>query len=325
MEQRVLGKSGIKVSPMGLGCWAIGGQFYMDGKFDGYGETDDKESIAAIHAALDLGINFIDTSDAYGIGHSEEIIGDALKGRRTQTVIATKFGYLGNPDTKTLQGINVTPDYIQRACDASLRRLRTDYIDLYQLHVGDIALSEVESVIDTLEKLVACGKIRTYGWSTDLTLAARIFAEQQNCTAIQHEFNLLEGNRDILTLCEEKKLASIVRSPLAMVLLSGKFGKDSILPKEDVRGADHSWTETFFRNGKPNPDAIEKLNAVREILTSDGRTPAQGALAWIWAISGITIPIPGFKSVQQIEENVKAMDFGPLTSLQVAEIKEILY
>ncbi|HKM35292.1 MAG TPA: aldo/keto reductase [Lachnospiraceae bacterium] len=324
MEQRALGKSGIKVSPMGLGCWAIGGQFYMDDKADGYGETDDKMSVAAIHAALDLGINFIDTSDAYGIGHSEEVIGEALKGRRSQTVIATKFGYLGSADTKTLQGWNVTPAYIERACEASLRRLETDYIDLYQLHVGEIGMSEVEPVIDTLEKLVARGKIRTYGWSTDLTLAARLFAEQKNCSAIQHQLNILEGNLDILKLCEEENLASIDRSPLAMGLLSGKFRKDTQLTKEDVRGAGHSWTETIFQNGKPNPDAIDKLVAVRDILTSNGRTPVQGALAWIWAKSGVTIPIPGFKSVQQIEESVKAMDFGPLTPEQVTEIQGIL-
>lgn len=108
MEQRVLGKSGIKVSPMGIGCWAIGGQFYMDGKIDGYGETDDNMSIAAIHAALDLGINFIDTADAYGIGHSERLVGKAIKDRRSQVVLATKFGYFGSEATKTLQGYNVT-------------------------------------------------------------------------------------------------------------------------------------------------------------------------------------------------------------------------
>lgn len=324
MEQRILGKSGIKVSPMGLGCWAIGGQFYMDGKVDGYGETEDKTSIAAIHTALDFGINFIDTSDAYGIGHSEELIGEALEGRRSGVVIATKFGFLGSESTKTLQGTNVSPAYIERACEASLRRLQTDYIDLYQLHVGDIALSEVEPVIYILDKLVTDGKIRTYGWSTDLTLAAKMFAKEQNCSAIQHQLNVLEGNHDILALCKDEGLASINRSPLAMGLLSGKLKKDTLLTKEDVRGAGHSWTETIFRDGKPNPEAIDKLEAVRDILTSDGRTPVQGSLAWIWAKSDITIPIPGFKSVQQMEENVKAMDFGPLMPEQMEEIEKIL-
>lgn len=323
MEQRILGKSGIKVSPMGLGCWAIGGQFYMDGKIDGYGDTDDRMSVAAIQTALDLGINFIDTSDAYGIGHSERLIGEAIKGCRSQVVLATKFGYIGSEATKTLQGYNVTPDYIERACEASLKRLQTDYIDLYQLHVWEIGLSEIDAVIETLEKLVSKGKIRTYGWSTDLTGGAKLFAEQQNCSAIMQELNILGCNEEILKLCEEKGLASINRSPLGMGLLSGKFKKDTLLSKEDVRGAGHTWTESIFKNGKPNSDAVDKLNAIRDILTIGGRTLVQGALAWIWAKSGVTIPIPGFKTVEQIKENVKSIDFGPLPQDQMMEIDKI--
>ncbi len=324
MEQRVLGKSGIQVSPMGLGCWAIGGQFYLDGKIDGYGETDDAVSIAALQAAMDLGINFIDTSDAYGIGHSECLIGEAIKGRRSQIVLATKFGYIGSEATKTLQGYNVTPEYIERACEASLRRLQTDYIDLYQLHVWEIGLSEIDSVIQTLDKLVSKGKIRTYGWSTDLAGGAKLFAEQQNCSAIQQQLNILEGNEEILKLCEEKGLASINRSPLAMGFLSGKFKKDTVLSKDDVRGAGHSWTEGVFKGGRPNSDAVDKLNAIRDLLTTGGRTLVQGSLAYLWAKSGVTIPIPGFKTVEQIKENAKAMEFGPLTQAQLMEIDLIL-
>ncbi len=324
MEQRVLGQSGIKVSPMGLGCWAIGGQFYMDNMIDGYGNTDDKMSIAAIHAALELGVNYIDTADAYGIGHSESLIGEALMGRRSQVVISTKFGYLGNEATKTLQGYNVTPAYIERACEASLKRLRTDYIDLYLLHVWEIALTEIDPVIDTLEKLVRQGKIRTYGWSTDISHGAKIFAEQKNCSAIEQQLNVFTGNDEILTMCENKGLASINRTPLAMGILSGKYTKDSYVTKEDVRGAGHSWAEDCFKNGKPNPEALNKLNAIRDILTSDGRTLVQGSLAFIWAKSGVTVPIPGFKTVQQIEENAKAMDFGPLTPAQMKEIDALL-
>jgi aryl-alcohol dehydrogenase-like predicted oxidoreductase len=324
MEKRVLGRSGIEVSPMGLGCWAIGGQFYLDGKIDGYGQTDDNMSIEAIHTALDLGINFIDTSDAYGIGHSEELVGKALEGRRSQVVLATKFGYLGSEATKTLQGYNVTPEYIERACDASLRRLKTDYIDLYQLHVWEIGLSEIDPVTETLDRLVAKGKIRTYGWSTDLLGGVKLFAESKNCSTIQQQLSVLIGNNDILKLCEEKNLASINRSPLAMGLLSGKFNKDSFLSKEDVRGAGHSWAADIFKDGKPNPDALEKLDAVRDILASGGRTLVQGSLAWIWAKSGVTVPIPGFKTVKQIEENAKAMDFGPLTPAQMTDIERIL-
>lgn len=324
MEQRVLGKSGIKVSPMGLGSWAIGGQFYMDGKIDGYGETDDNMSIAAIKTALDLGINFIDTSDAYGIGHSERLIGEAIKGHRSQVVLATKFGYIGNEATKTLHGYNVTPDYIERACEASLKRLQTDYIDLYQLHVWEIGLSEIESVIQTLDTLVSKGKIRTYGWSTDLTLGVKLFAEQKNCSAIQQQMNILSGNEEILKLCEEKGLASINRSPLGMGLLTGKYTKHTTLTKDDVRGAGHSWADIFFKDGKPNSDAYDKLNAIRDILTSDGRTLVQASLAWLWAKSEATIPIPGFKTIEQIKENAKSIEFGPLSQAQMMNIDKIL-
>lgn len=321
MKKRVIGRSGIQVSPMGLGCWAIGGQFYMDGKIDGYGETDDKESIRAIHTALDLGINFLDSSDAYGIGHSEEVIGEALEDRREKAVIATKFGFVGNEATKTLHGYNLTPDYIERACDASLRRLRTDYIDLYQLHVWEVGISELDSVIDTLDRLVSKGKIRTYGWSTDLLSGIKLIAEKDNCSAIQQEYSIVKGDDRIVHFCEENNLASINRSPLAMGLLTGKFKKNFKISQDDVRGAGFSWAEHAFKDGKPNEEAYKKLEAIRDILTSKGRTPAQGALAWIWGKSNVTIPIPGFKTAKQVEENAKAMEFGPLTPEQIHEIE----
>ncbi len=324
MKNRKLGRSGLEVSPMGLGCWAIGGQFYMDGKIDGYGQVEDAESIRAIHAAFDLGINFLDTSDSYGIGHSEEVIGKALEGRRNQAVIATKFGYLGSEATKTLQGYNVTPDYIERACEASLRRLKTDYIDLYLLHVWEIAISEINAVHEALNRLVEKGKIRTYGWSTDLLGGAKLFAEQENCSAIEHQLNIIDDNAPLVAFCEEQKLASINRSPLAMGLLSGKYDRSTFLPKEDVRGAGHSWVDHFFREGRPAEEAMRILDSIREILTADGRSLAQGSLAWIWAKGNHTIPIPGFKSVKQVEENAKAMEFGPLSDKEMEEIRAIL-
>ncbi|MBH1942167.1 aldo/keto reductase [Mobilitalea sibirica] len=324
MKKRVLGRSGIEVSPMGLGCWAIGGQFYFDGKIDGYGNTDDKESIKAIHTALDLGVDFLDTADAYGIGHSEQLIGEALEGRRDEVIIATKFGFFGNEATKTLHGTNITPDYIERACEASLRRLRTDYIDLYQLHVGEIGLSEVDFVADTLDRLVAKGKIRTYGWSTDNLNAVKLMSDRVNCSAIQHQCNVVENNPKMIQLCEEQNFASINRSPLAMGLLSGKFNKDSFISKDDVRGAGHTWAESAFKDGRPNKVVLGKLDAIRDILTSGGRTLVQGALAWLWAVSDVTLPIPGFKTVKQIEENVKSMEFGPLTKEQVKSIDDII-
>ncbi len=323
MEKRVLGRSGIKVSPMGLGSWAIGGEFYYQGIADGWGDVDDAESVKAIHRAFELGVNFLDTADCYGIGHSEEVIGKAIAGKRDSVVLATKFGNFGNETTKTIHGVNITPDYIERACDASLKRLNTDYIDVYQLHEWNISVADVEIVCSTLDKLVKKGKIRTYGWSTDLLDGAKLFAERANCSTIQHCLNVFDDAPQLIELCEKNNLASINRSPLAMGFLSGKFTSESLLSKDDVRGAGHSWV-SYFKDGKPVPEFLKALDSVKEILTSNGRTLVQGSLAWIWGKSSNTIPIPGFKTVKQAEENAKAMEFGPLTDAQVKEIDTLL-
>lgn len=321
--KRTLGRSGIEVSALGLGGWAIGGPFTFCGMSDGWGDVDDSQSMKAIQKALDLGINFLDTADCYGVGHSEEVIGKAIEGNRSHYVIATKFGHFGNEATKTLHGVNLEPDYIERACDASLKRLKTDYIDLYQLHEWNVSISQIDPICATLDKLVEKGKIRTYGWSTDLVIGAKLFAERQNCSAIQHSLNVFEDTKELITVCETNNLASINRSPLGMGFLSGKFNNASLLPKDDVRGAGHSWV-TFFKDGKPLPEFLKALDSIKEILTSDGRTLAQGALGWIWAKGNHTIPIPGFKTIKQVEENAKAMEFGPLKSDQMNEIHEIL-
>ncbi len=293
-----------------------------DGKADGWGEVDDAESIKALHRAFELGVNFLDTADVYGVGHSEEVIGKAIAGRRNEIVIATKFGHFGNAATRTLQGYNVTPDYIERACEATLKRLNTDYIDVYLLHEWNIKMAEIEPVLMILDKLVEKGKIRTYGWSTDLVAGAKIFAERANCSVIEHNLNVFEDASPLVEFCEDNNLASINRAPLAMGFLSGKFIASSLLPKDDVRGAGHSWIP-YFKDGKPSPEFLKRLDSVKEILTSNGRTLVQGALAWIWGRSNSTIPIPGFKTVKQVEENAKAMDFGPLSPDQINEIDRI--
>ena len=323
MMMRTLGRSGIKVSALGLGCWAIGGPFLLGGLQDGWGNVDDNESVRALHAAFDMGVNFVDTADAYGVGHSEQVVGQAAAGRRSRVVISTKFGYFGNESTKTLHGVNLDPEYVELACDASLSRLNTDYIDLYLLHVGDISVGAIGPLADTLDRLVEKGKIRSYGWSTDCPDGAAAFARRPNCTAIEHDMNVFADAPEMVKLCEVNDLASVNRMPLAMGLLSGKFAMDSSLPKDDVRGAGHSWVR-YFKNGKPDPALLKMLDGVREVLTSNGRTPAQGALCWLWGKSENTIPIPGFKSVKQAEENAKAMAFGPLTAQQMKDVDMLL-
>ena len=316
--QRTLGRSNLQVSAMGLGCWAIGGPWrWLEGQ-GGWGDIDDNESIRAIHTALDLGINLFDTAANYGTGHSERILGRALAGKRDQAIIATKFGFHVNEAEKQ---VTFRKDdhllHVRDECESSLRRLNTDVIDLYQLHVWDYPIEKVPAMVELLESLVSEGKIRYYGWSTDSVEGARVFAGGKHCVAIQHDLNVILDAPEMLALCEELNLASVNRSALARGALSGKYTKDTVFPQNDVRT--DSWSyDHFFA------PTLSQLDALRDILTSNGRTLVQGALAWIWARSEKTIPIPGFKTVAQVEENARAMELGPLTTEQMQEIDTLL-
>jgi aryl-alcohol dehydrogenase-like predicted oxidoreductase len=316
--QRTLGRSNLPVSALGLGCWAIGGTWtWLDGP-GGWGDIDDNESVRAIHTALDLGINFFDTAANYGTGHSERILARALDGKRDRAIIATKFGFHVNEAEKH---VTFRDDdhllYVRQECEDSLRRLNTDVIDLYQLHVWDYPLQKVPAMIDLLESLVSAGKIRYYGWSTDSVEGARLFAQGKHCVAIQHDLNVVLDTPEMLTLCEELNLASVNRSPLARGALSGKYSQGVTFPQNDIRN--DQWSKDHFF-----APTLDQLDAIRGILTSNGRSLVQGALAWIWARSEKTIPIPGFKTVAQVEENARAMQFGPLTAEQVQEIDSLL-
>lgn len=323
--RRQLGRSGVETSAMGLGGWAIGGPAWWNGKPVGWGDVDDDETVRAIQRALDLGITLFDTAPAYGAGHGERILGRALAGHRDEVVISTKFGIAINEGNRTLTGLMTTPDAdrIAMECDASLRRLGIDVIDLYWCHLSELPQEHAAEVRGVLDGLVAAGKIRAYGWSTDNPDGAAIFAEGPGCCAVQHELNLFSDAPAMLALCERLDLASINRSPLAMGLLTGKFAPSARLSPDDVRGDEPDWMK-WFAEGRPRPEFLARLESVREILCSGGRTPAQGALAWIWARSERTIPIPGFRTVAQVEENAAALDHGPLTPAQMAEITAVL-
>jgi aryl-alcohol dehydrogenase-like predicted oxidoreductase len=326
--KRTLGKSGIEVSALGMGCWAIGGPFTAFGGLSmGWGDVKDANSLEALQTALDHGVNFFDTADVYGAGHSERLLSKAFKGMRDNVVIATKFGFVFDEQKKDTYDANGSPEYVRKALEASCKRLNTDYIDLYQLHLKDLDMAVSRDTMEELEKLVEEGKIRGYAWSTDDTDRAALFAEGPNCIAVQHQLNIFVGNEKILALCEEKDLASVNRGPLAMGLLTGKFEKEVKLPSNDVRLVMDSMEDPYymyFENRKPKPDLLKKLDQVREILQSGGRTLVQGALGWIWARSGKTVPIPGFKTAKQVKENAGALDFGPLTNDQMVEIQKIL-
>ena len=288
--KRTLGKSGIQVSALGMGCWAVGGPWTWaqpgnDPFPAGWGQTDDEESIRAVHAALDAGVDFFDTAANYGAGHSEMVLGRALKGKRDKAVIATKFGHMVNEAEKTVYGddsqiiANVRGDV-----ENSLRRLQTDYIDIYQLHAGDYDKELARELRDILEDLVAQGKIRWYGWSTDLVDHARVFAEGEHCTSIQFQLNAIFDNPEMRQLCADHNLAGINKDPLNKGVLTGKFTTATRFPKNDIRSRTDFSDERIARR-------LKVVEALREVLTSGGRSMAQGALAYIWGLDERMLPI----------------------------------
>ena len=322
MDARTLGRSGIGVSALGMGCWAIGGPWWYveegnEPSPSGWGGVDDAESIRAIHAALDMGVTLFDTADAYGCGHIERILGKALAGRRNGAILATKFGKKFDEEKKHYFGHETSPELIRTACEASLRRLDTDVIDLYQFHWGDCEIDVAREVRDVLEELVTEGKIRAYGWSTNDIERIHVFAEGEHCTAVQSFLSVVYDYPEIHEICDELDLGNLNKQPLATGILTGKFDENTTFPADDIRS---DWSD--------NPDGfkrrLRKLDALRDVLTSDGRTLAQGAIAWIWARHGRAIPIPGFKTERQVRENAGAMAKGPLAQAQMAEAAEIL-
>ncbi len=318
MYTRTLGRSGLEISALGLGNWAIGGPFWNEhGHPIGWGRVEDGESVRAIHRGLEMGITFWDTANVYGTGHSEKLLGLALAGRRERVVLATKFGRVFEEGSRQVSGSDPSPAAIRRACEDSLRRLNTGWIDLYQLHLGELDLEPAAEVRDTLEALVAQGKIRWYGWSTDDPERAAFFADGPHCTAVQFQCNLFERNDAMLALCNQRDLAGVIRGPLGRGLLTGKFTPDSTLPDDDVR---RRWN---FKQGQ-QAEQLARLDRLRDILTQDGRSLAQAALGWLWAVSAMTIPIPGFKTVAQVEDNAGALEYGPLAPSQIEAIDALL-
>jgi aryl-alcohol dehydrogenase-like predicted oxidoreductase len=324
MDKRALGRVGIEVSPVGFGCWAIGGPFTRSGSDEplGWGEVDDDESVRAIRRAVELGVTFFDTADVYGAGHSERVLGKALAGMRDQVVIATKWGNTFDEATRIMHDQDTSAEYVHKAVRASLDRLRTDHLDVYQLHCD--ASNEVALPLrEACEELVRDGLIRSYAWSTDTPASAEFFSEGAHCSAVQHEASVLHDAPEMFALCERADLASINRTPLAMGLL-GRRDANRPATGADIRTLPPTWLRYFDKGGVPTPEWSEKVSAIRDVLESDGRTLAQGALAWLWARSPRTVPIPGFRTVAQAEENAKAMEFGPLRDDQMKEIAKLL-
>lgn len=315
--QRPIADSGITVSAIGLGCWAIGGPYYRKGEPMGWGVVDDRESIRAIHEALGLGINFFDTADMYGCGHSETVLGKALHGRRSTAVVASKFGYLFDSHTNEVTGRLDLPKGITAAVDDSLRRLQTDYIDVYQLHIGDCDPGLALEVQGRLEGLVVAGKIRSYGWSSDNVEKVGVFRDSPAFTVFQQALNVLQGSRETLLAAERRGLAVVCRSPLAMGILAGTLFGAGSHPDDDLRSR---W------GGKAK--AVVGMQAatqeIREVLQEDGRSLPQGALAWILTVSDSTIPIPGFRTPAQVRQNATVLEQSLLSPEQMTKIESLL-
>jgi aryl-alcohol dehydrogenase-like predicted oxidoreductase len=302
MEFRRLGRSGVKVSPLGLGTARIAGLGWREDLAPQYSSQRERDAVRQFRAAVDLGVTFFDTADNYGQGLSERILGEALRGRRDEIVVATKFGEDPMPDQEDPWSLDA--GCVERKCEASLRRLDVECIDLYLLHRRDYPLKRAPVLMEVLENLVRAGKIRYYGWSTDDVERARLFARGEHCIAIEHRLNVFNDNAAMLDLCQEQDLASLNRVPLLMGVLTGRWSSETKLEEGDPRA---QW---FEKDG-----FLKVLACAQQIepyLTSGGRSYVQGALGWIWARSPLTIPLPGFRNMEQIQTLVQAWQFGPL-------------
>ena len=302
MEFRGLGRSGIKVSPLGLGTARMAGLGWRDDLAPKDPSQAKQDAVRQIQAAVDLGVTFFDTADNYGQGLSERILGEALRGRRDGIVVATKFGEDPMPDQEDPWSLDAGS--VEKKCEASLHRLGVKCIDLYLLHRRDYPLERAPALMEVLEDLVRTGKIRYYGWSTDDVERARLFAGGEHCIAIEHRLNVFNDNAAMLDLCREQDLASLNRVPLLMGVLTGRWSPETRLEEADPRT---KWFE--------HEEFLKLLTCAQQIepyLTSDGRSYVQGALGWIWARSPLTIPLPGFRNMEQIQALVQAQQFGPL-------------
>lgn len=315
--------NGKETPPLGMGCWAIGGPLYAGTQPLGWGEVDDATSIRAIHAALDGGICYFDTAAAYGAGHSEKVLGRALKGRN-DIVVSTKFGPVCDYATRQVLGEDVSAAAIRASVDGSLKNLGRDRLDLLFLHINALPLAEAGPVFETLSGLRAEGKIDGFGWSTDDPERAVAFADLDGYVAVQHDMNVFRPARKIRAATDPLGLHSIARQPLGMGFLSDRTLRgERIFTDSDIRQLGTDWM-AYFIDGKPAPELFARLQGIRDILCSDGRSVVQGALAWIWAESQTTIPIPGFRLPEQVTENCGALEKGPLTPQQLAEVDAVI-
>ncbi len=304
MKARKLGKNGPGVSALGLGCM---------GMSEFYGPGDDKESLAVMARALELGCNFFDTADMYGLGANEELVGKFLRGRRDDVVLATKFGIVRTADPK-FRGVSGKPEYVRSSCDGSLRRLGVDHIDLYYQHRVDPA-TPIEETVGAMAELVKAGKVRWLGLSEAAPDTLRRAHRVHPIAALQTEYSLWtrDPEDEILPTCRELGIAFVAYSPLGRGFLTGQIKSPDDFAPDDFRRMNPRFQgENFAKN-------LELVDRIREIAAEKKCAPGQLALAWVLAQGEDIVPIPGTKRIQYLEENLAAADL----QLSAADLRRI--
>ncbi|KKB13723.1 aldo/keto reductase [Devosia geojensis] len=316
--------SGHTVPRIGVGTWAAGGGVIWDGSATPtvYGEVDDQRSKEAIALAYEMGCRVFDTAAAYGAGNAEILLGQVLAGK-DDAVIVSKCGYYGDPATRRIAPEDASPAGIRHCVEQSRKRLQRDRIDLMLLHINEYPLERAGAVFDTLGHLRNEGKIGAFGWSTDHPERLSAFVGRTGFVAVENDYNLFDRAEKVMAIAEANGLVSLSRLPLAMGLLTGKYSSGRRVGADDVRASDQPWMK-FFKDGAANPEFTKRLEAVRELLTSGGRTLAQGALGWILARSPAALPVPGFTRPEQVRDNLGALEKGPLPAAVMAEIDAVL-
>jgi len=308
METRKLGSQGLEVSAQGLGCM---------GMSEFYGPGDEAESVATIHRALDLGVRFLDTADMYGPFTNEELVGRAIRGRRNEVAVATKFGIVRDPSNPTVRGISGRPEYVRQAAEGSLRRLGVDHIDLYYQHRVDPSVP-IEETVGAMGRLVEEGKVRFLGLSEAGAETIRRAHGVHPITALQSEYSLWSRDieDDIIPTIRELGIGLVAYSPLGRGFLTGRFTRIDDLPEDDFRRMSPRFQgENFQKN-------LDLVKQIEEIAAARGCTASQLALAWVHAQGDDVVPIPGTKRRKYLEENVAALDVE-LTPDDLARIEEV--